>query len=429
MTTQKSRNEHVYDVVIVGGAIAGLACAVGLIQRGITNVLVLDKASKMQPIGASIALFSNGIKALEYLSPDVADKVKDSCIPIDTMILQDLEGNILHKKKPPTATGVNYLVWFLLQKYLSEGLPEGIMKMGTAMDKFEVGSDGIVTLHVSTTSVDSTCTTIRSRILVGADGIYSRIRQQLFGPTPKHYHEKLMYRAALSTDLIAEKHVPPRGTNVGVQGNVEGKLFSYRETSQDILTVTSMARLEDGEKSNGCGAIKIDSINKLSAQEKKDLMCQAFTEYPASVQNILENIPPEAVHIDAIRDVDVIEEASRGPIILIGDAAHAMSPSLGQGANQSLEDAAVLVHGLTRLFSTRATGDNDGPIVCTKAIEAALKQVWDERFERVSKIHAASRARSADNNRSSQKAPVDMKSTQLKEILAEIDKWDAPVDM
>ena len=429
MTTQKSRNEHVYDVVIVGGAIAGLACAVGLIQRGITNVLVLDKASKMQPIGASIALFSNGIKALEYLSPDVADKVKDSCIPIDTMILQDLEGNILHKKKPPTATGVNYLVWFLLQKYLSEGLPEGIMKMGTAMDKFEVGSDGIVTLHVSTTSVDSTCTTIRSRILVGADGIYSRIRQQLFGPTPKHYHEKLMYRAALSTDLIAEKHVPPRGTNVGVQGNVEGKLFSYRETSQDILTVTSMARLEDGENFDGCGAVKIDSIYKLSAQEKKNLMCQAFTEYPASVQNILENIPPEAVHIDAIRDVDVIEEASRGPIILIGDAAHAMSPSLGQGANQSLEDAAVLVHGLTRLFSTRATGDNDGPIVCTKAIEAALKQVWDERFERVSKIHAASRARSADNNRSSQKAPVDMKSTQLKEILAEIDKWDAPVDM
>ena len=423
MTTQTDQ-DHVYDVVIVGGAIAGLACAVGLVERGLTNVLVLDKATKLQPVGASIALFSNGIKALEYLSPGVADKVKDSCIPIDTMILEDLEGNVLHKKKPPTVSGVNYLVWFLLQKYLSEALPEGIMKMGTALDKFEVGSDGIVTL--STTSVDTT--TIRTRILVGADGIYSRIRQQLFGPTPKHYHEKLMYRAALSTDLIDAKHVPPRGTNVGVQSSVEGKLFSYRETSHDILTITSMARFEDGENSDGCGAIKIDSIYKLSAQEKKDLMCQAFTEYPASVQNILENIPPTAVHIDAIRDVDVIEEASRGPIILIGDANHAMSPSLGQGANQSLEDAAVLVHGLIKLFSTKATNDNDGPIVCTMAIEATLKQVWDKRFERVSKIHAASRARSADNNMSSQKAPVDMKSTQLKEILAEIDTWDAPVD-
>ena len=107
MMTQSS-DEHVYDVVIVGGAIAGLACAVGLIQRGVTNVLVLDKASKMQPVGASIALFSNGIKALEYLSPDVADKVKASCIPIETMILQELEGNVLHEKKPPRV----YSIWF-----------------------------------------------------------------------------------------------------------------------------------------------------------------------------------------------------------------------------------------------------------------------------------------------------------------------------
>lgn len=150
MTTQISSGEHVYDVVIAGGAIAGLACAVGLVQRGVTNVLVLDKASKMQPVGASIALFSNGIKALEYLSPAVTDKVKASCIPIETMILQDLEGNVLHEKKPPTKKGVQYLVWYLLQKYLAEGIPEDVIKMGTALESFEISSDGIVTL--STTS-------------------------------------------------------------------------------------------------------------------------------------------------------------------------------------------------------------------------------------------------------------------------------------
>jgi len=360
------------------------------------------------------------------------------------MVLQDLEGNVLHEKKPPTAKGVNYLVWYLLQQYLAEGLPEGVMKMGTSMESFEVGSDGIVTISTTSrraaperTTDDSSAdtTTIRTRVLLGADGIYSRIRQQLFGPTSKNYHEKLMYRAALSTGLIDANVVPPRGTNVGVQGNIAGKLFSYRETSHDILTVTSMARFEDGETSND--EIEIDSIYKLSAQEKKNLMSQAFAEYPASVKNILENIPKEAVHIDAIRDVDVIEEASKGPVILIGDAAHAMSPSLGQGANQSLEDAAVLVHGLAKLFSKKAKDDGggdddddkDGPIVGKNAIEATLKKVWEERFERVSMIHAASRARSADNNKSSKKAPVDMTSTQLQEILAKIDEWDAPVDL
>ena len=433
MTTQKSRNEHVYDVVIVGGAIAGLACAVGLIQRGVTNVLVLDKASKMQPIGASIALFSNGIKALEYLSADVADRVKASSIPIESMVLQDEEGKVLHEKKPPTKKGVQYLVWFLLQQYLADGLPEGIIKMGTALESFEVGMDGVVTLSATSRQAasDSTSITpIQTRVLVGADGIYSRIRQQLFGPTPRHYHEKLAYRAALPTDLIDAKYVPPRGTNIGVQGTVPGSLFSYRETSQNILTVTSMAKFEEGEDSK-CG-VKIDSIYKLSAQEKKDLMCQAFADYPEAVQNILQAIPPEAVHVDAIRDVDVIEKAARGPVILIGDAAHAMSPSLGQGANQSLEDAAVLVHGLSKLLSKKkSSGDfgEDQAEISKEAITNTLREVWDQRFERVSMIHSASRERSEDNNKSSKEAPVDMKSTKLMEILAKIDEWDAPVDL
>ena len=191
-----------------------------------------------------------------------------------------------------------------------------------------------------------------------------------------------------------------------------------------------MAKFEGGENSND--GLRIDSIYKLSAQEKKDLMCQAFADYPEAIQGILQAIPPEAVHVDAIRDVDVVQEAARGPVILIGDAAHAMFPSLGQGANQSLEDAAVLVHGLSKLVSKRGTGGGDvGADEATyskEAINTTLKQVWDQRFERVSMIHAASRARSEDNNKSSKDAPADMKSTQLMEILAKIDEWDAPVD-
>ena len=98
-----------------------------------------------------------------------------------------------------------------------------------------------------------------------------------------------------------------------------------------------------------------------------------------------------------------------------------------------MEDAAVLVHGLSKLFSPkRGTGGGDvgadKAAVSKEAIHSTLKEVWDQRFERVSMIHAASRARSEDNNKSSKDAPVDMKSAQLMEILAKIDEWDAPVD-
>ena len=70
---------------------------------------------------------------------------------------------------------------------------------------------------------------------------------------------------------------------------------------------------------------------------------QIFAKYPEEVQNVLQQIAPQAIHMDPIHDIDVLPAWSKTgvPVIVIGDAAHAMSPSLGQGANQSLDNGIV----------------------------------------------------------------------------------------
>jgi salicylate hydroxylase len=420
MTIALAGEAMVYDVVIVGGGIAGMATAIGLLQRGITNILVLEKALELYPVGASIAIFSNGLKALEYLSSAVANKVKQSCIPIDTMVLQDLQGNVIRETKPPSNTNVNYLVWYLLQQYLAEELPDGILRLGTAVESFRVnnedhGNDNIVTIETCNrrkTTTETVTTMIQARVLVSADGIHSSIRERLFGSdvTQKHNHEKIMFRAVLPASSV--ENLAPVGTNLSFQGDEPGKIFHYRETARGILTVTAMARVADVQ----------EPLNDTPNEKKKQLL-QVFEGYPPQVQNLLQNISPEAIHVNSIQDIDVLERWSKGPIILIGDAAHAMSPSMGQGANQGLEDACAVVHGLVKQFSSRPLNDEK-----KSSSSISIDCIWKSRIDRVKMIHAASRVRSKNNNNSSKSEPTDMNSMELKRLLQEIDAWEAPVD-
>ena len=102
-------------------------------------------------------------------------------------------------------------------------------------------------------------------------------------------------------------------------------------------------------------------------------------------------MPPSSLYENAIHDIAVEEEWSKGPVVLIGDAAHAMTPGMGQGANQGLEDACELATVLARALHD----ENDANL------SSALEGFWKSRIDRVREIHAASRARTQSINQSS----------------------------
>jgi 2-polyprenyl-6-methoxyphenol hydroxylase-like FAD-dependent oxidoreductase len=99
--------------------------------------------------------------------------------------------------------------------------------------------------------------------------------------------------------------------------------------------------------------------NNTSSEEalgnlKKKRFQDLFSDYPTLVQHVLDRLDGAAIHEDATRDIEVEPKWSQGPVTLIGDAAHAMTPHMGQGANQGLEDVCHLVHELVPvLYSGR----------------------------------------------------------------------------
>ena len=118
--------------------------------------------------------------------------------------------------------------------------------------------------------------------------------------------------------------------------------------------------------------------------------------YPANVQHIMDRVAGSAIYENAVYDIQVLDEWSKGPVVLLGDAAHAMTPGMGQGANQGLEDACELAYELGSFFS-----NGDSASVGASETAQRLQRFWGGRVERVKTIHAMSRNMTQQANQSS----------------------------
>jgi salicylate hydroxylase len=362
------------DVVIIGGGLVGMATAVALAHRGgigLSKIQIYERASSLRPIGAAIGLYPNGLTALEYISPQVATQVQATCIPSRYFVRRDLQSHLVRETdvRNIQATSPVMFVWYQLQRLLYEALPEGVLNLGCTLDSFQVldteTSDGEENSRVQvcisrrSPSGEVVTETKTAKVLIGADGIHTTVRTQLFGKRQLYYHGKIMYRSVLDLHTLDTGTCPPPGTQLSFQGDEPGKSFSIRETSPGIVTVTAAALcnehllksiLERSSNPKDDNTSSEEALGNLKKKRFQDL----FSDYPTLVQHVLDRLDGAAIHEDAIRDIEVEPKWSQGPVTLIGDAAHAMTPHMGQGANQGLEDVCHLVHELVPvLYSGR----------------------------------------------------------------------------
>lgn len=364
-----------YDVVVVGGGIAGLATAVALYRAGVHQIRIFEKAESLRPLGAAIGLFPNGLRALSEISPHVHQRVLQSAVKTQRYMMYDLDGNMIRDKEGRKNTTL--LVWYLLQQYLAEELDDGILVLGARVTRVEQDSSNARVI----VAINGEQRSVRCGVLVGADGIWSLVKKSIFGPgKPPRYHGKIMFRAVLPRDTLGENLCPAAGIQRSFAGDEKGKLFCLRETAKGLVTVTAMARMKD------------DKVFR-DAEEKRTRLKQVFAQYPADVQEVIESMDGDCIFEHAVYDVEeVMPKWWLGRVVLIGDAIHAMTPGLGQGANQALEDACELAYFITK------------PILISKCrkvdIESAFEHFSNVRVERVREIHARSRQRTASVNES-----------------------------
>jgi 2-polyprenyl-6-methoxyphenol hydroxylase-like FAD-dependent oxidoreductase len=314
------REIHV-DVLIQGGGIGGLTLAIALLQKGYT-VRVVERANGLSEIGAGIWMAANPMQVFDRLG--FADKIAAAGWMVHRITLQDYNGEIL---QIADLSEVSKLFGFetvalhrsVLQKVLFEQLPSGVVLFGAEVKSLVQGEGSVSVQLMDGSSIDA-------KVVVGADGIHSRIRQLASLGGEKRYSGSSSYRAIargarlLSPELDHDAYeIWGKGCRVGFSKINADDYYWY-------MTFDSVP-----EKS-------------YSPEERKIHAEKIFREFFPQWIGLLENTRTDAILQTDISDLKRLATWSSGRVGLIGDAAHASTPNLGQGGAMAIEDAYSLAN-------------------------------------------------------------------------------------
>jgi len=351
-------------VLIAGGGIGGLAVALTLHQIGVPFT-VLEGVRELAPLGVGINIQPNAVRELEDLGigPDVLDTIG---IPAREWALVGLNGNDVYSEPRGLLAGYNWPQYavhrgrlhMLLADTLMDRAGPGTIKLGHKVTGYEVNADGSVSAIVRL--ADGSETRERGTLLIGADGIHSAVRAQMHpGQPPINWGGAIMWRGT----TIA-KPIRTGSSFVGL-GTHRHRVVVYPISPADprtgLATINWIAELtvdnSHGWQSSGWfRPVGIETFAHHFADWKYDWL---------DVPDLLARA--DVIYENPMIDRDPVPTWQDGPVLLVGDAAHAMYPTGSNGASQAIIDArvlgaAIVEHGVTR--GALAAFDNKmcGPI-------------------------------------------------------------------
>ena len=309
-------------VIIIGGGIGGLCTAIGLRRIGV-EAIVYEQAEVLSEVGAGLTLWANAIKALRKLG--LADAVIGAGSKIQHGAIRTAGGRTLSQSEPgelerlfgePTIA----IHRADLHEILLSALPPDTVRLGAKCAGFEQDADS-ATVRFADGHTD------RADLVVGADGIHSAIRRQLFPEVSLRYSGYTAWRGVVATkDEVA----------LGVTSESWGCGSRF-----GILRV-------DKERVYWFATANAPAGRKLAADERKSFLRQQFRGWHHPVELLLESTRAEEILHNDIYDLKPIERWSKGRIVLLGDAAHPTTPNMGQGACMAIESSFVLARCLSQ---------------------------------------------------------------------------------
>jgi 2-polyprenyl-6-methoxyphenol hydroxylase-like FAD-dependent oxidoreductase len=323
-------------VGIIGGGIGGLATTFALQRQGI-GVTVFESNPELREIGAGLTLWTNGVLVLRQLG--LADALAAVSAPLTHFECWSWRGKRLGSMQLDTierqvgARSVGIHRADLLQL-----LAGGVSRESIQVNAHCVGfrqEQGHVISHFADGQE------LQTDLLVGADGLYSVIREQLLGRQPPRYSGYTCWRGVA---VFEDAHVSPgissetwgQGLRFGMLPIGNGRVFWY-------ATHNSPAGEQD------------------PAGERKSRLSRLFQGWREPIEALIEATDEEAILRNDIFDRKPVRHWGTGRVTLLGDAAHPPTPNLGQGACQALEDALVLA---------RCLREQREPVMALRAYEA-----------------------------------------------------------
>ena len=330
--------EQTSSALIIGAGIGGLAAAVELRRIG-WSVTMLERAPIIAEVGAGLTLWPNAEKALEVLGLDVGPRT----IPtISRGNLRSPSGRWLRHSHPEDV-GVLAIHRADLHDVLRKELPEAVLH--TDAEVVSVSPKGVVVCRTSGEEHEL------SADLVIADGVNSITRRSLWSGDPVFQH-RTVWRGVTpsgSVSPVEESLTLGRGVQVGVLPLPDERVYWF------VM-------------------VNADQPNQLYADDRREVL-NRVGDWHHPIPALIATTPEDQVLHNDVVDIDPVPTFVNDRVVLLGDAAHAMPPDLGQGACQAIEDAVVLAACL-------ASSD----------VPEALTQYDEQRRARVHPIAEAARA-------------------------------------
>lgn len=307
-------------VLIAGGGIGGLTLGVGLRRAGF-SVRVFERAASLRPVGAGITMQTNAILAFRKIGLDTAVAAAGHVMQrgsildwrgrsLGTMLVSEMAAELgapmiaIHRAQ--------------LQEVLQEALGPEPLTLGTKVVGFREEPDGVVARL-------SDGTEARGDLLVGADGLRSTVRAQLLGDGEPRYAGYTSWRGVCDEPTVANPTSTTeswgRGLRFGVVPIGQGRTYWF-----------ATANVPPGG---------------IDAPDAHAELLSRFGNWHAPIRDLIEKTPASAIFRTDIHDRPPVQSWARGRVVLLGDAAHPMTPNLGQGGGQAVEDAVVLARCLT----------------------------------------------------------------------------------
>jgi 2-polyprenyl-6-methoxyphenol hydroxylase-like FAD-dependent oxidoreductase len=302
-------------VVVAGGGIGGITLALALAREGI-EARILEKAPALAPVGAGISVQSNAMRVLRKLGAD-EDVQAAGRVLEDSAILDPRGRALVRMSIAELARRIGAPVVAIhrarLHEVLVGKLAPGVLALGREVTGFTDGEGGI--------EAQTTGGAERGDLLVGADGLHSIVRKSIANDAPVYAGYTSWRGIATGVDVVPALATETwgRGARFGVVPIGHGEVYWFATANRPASSTTHADPAE---------------------------LRELFRGWHAPIPALLD--ATKTILRTDIHDLPTLASWHRGRAVLLGDAAHAMTPNLGQGGCQAIEDALVLASVLGR---------------------------------------------------------------------------------
>lgn len=306
--------------VVAGGGIAGLTAAASLVRAG-WAVTVLEQARAFGEVGAGLAITPNGLSALAVIGADAA--TRNAGCRVRMAGTTDERGKWL-MRAPSNASFRHGQEVYGIHRQQLHGVLLGAARQAELVSGVRVtgvfpGDPAGQEASVECVDVEGVASVFEADLIIGADGVNSAVRTLLAPRTVPRFSGKSSWRGIVEDSSLVTEDFIVRwgpGTEFGAMRIGPDRVYWYGYTSSD-----------EGHR----------WPNEQAAAARH------FRGWAEQVQFLIAQTPEHRViRHDVYALGPALETYVHGRVVLIGDAAHAMLPTMGQGANSSLEDGACV---------------------------------------------------------------------------------------